>query len=76
MDTYVQLLLYLAPLAIVALITWVWLLWISHYKHKLYVAENYVKKEATDEIKKELQLLTKMLWRIAGKIGIPVETGE
>jgi hypothetical protein len=75
-DNYLQLLLYIAPIAIIGLIGWIWALWISHYKHKLHVAENYVKKEATDEIKEELKSLTKMLWRIAGKIGIPVENGD
>ncbi len=76
MEVYVQLLIYLAPPAILGLIAWIWALWISHYKHKLHVAENYVKKDTVDEIKDELRSLTKMLWRIAGKLGIPVESGD
>ncbi len=73
MEIYIQLLIYLAPVAIVGLISWVWLLWVSHYKHKLHVAETYVKKDTVDDIKEELRSHTRMLWRIAGKLGIPVD---
>lgn len=72
MEVYIQLLIYLAPLAIVGIVTWVWLLWTAHHNLKLHIAEHYIKKADLHELKKDIRNLTNLSYRIAGKLGLPL----
>lgn len=76
MEVYVQLLIYLAPIAIGGLVACVWGLWNSHHKLKLHIVEYYLKKSDLADIKKEVRNLTHMMYMIAGKLGVPINNPE
>lgn len=43
--------------AVVGLVVWLWLLWLSHNAHKLHVAETYAKKPEIDSVNAKLDAL-------------------
>lgn len=60
--------------AVVGLLAWVWSLWQSHNSLKLKVAEEYPKAQALQEIKKDIEQLRDVVYRIALKMEVPVFT--
>lgn len=49
---YQDLISYLIGPAVVGLVVWVWVLWMSHMNHKVHVAENYVRKPEIENLGK------------------------
>lgn len=73
MDTYIQLLIYLAPTAIVGLFTALIALWNSHTNLKLHISEHYIKKDIFAEVQKEIRQMNITMYQIAGKLGISAQ---
>ena len=76
MEVYVQLLIYLAAPAIIALIAWVGSQQVAIHNLKLHVAEQYIKKDDVADIKKDLKTMTKMMYRVSGKLGLPMSEDD
>lgn len=74
-DGLASVLVTLAAAAIVGLVGGLIHIWRDHYAHKLHVAENYLKRDGIIELKDEVKSLRGVVFRIAGKMGIPL-TGE
>jgi hypothetical protein len=72
MDAYNQLLNYLAGPAIVGLITWVFFLQHDLNDFKIQVANTYLKNTAVDDIRADIKELSKVVYEIAGKLGVPI----
>jgi hypothetical protein len=72
MEPFQQLLLYLAGPAIIGQTCWIWALWSSHNNLRLNVAENYIKKDELASVQRELRTLTGLMYKIAGRLGVPV----
>lgn len=60
--------------AVIGLLAWVWSLWQSHNALKLKVAEEYPKAQALQDIKKDIEQLRDVVYRIALKMEVPVFT--
>jgi hypothetical protein len=60
--------------AVVGLLAWVWSLWQSHNNLKLKVAEEYPKAQALSDIKRDIESLRDVVYRIALKMDVPVFT--
>lgn len=73
MDTYTQLLVYLAAPAIIGIVTALIALWREFYQHKLHVAEHYVKKDDLSELKEDSKEMKKVMYQIAGKVGVRLD---
>lgn len=69
-DAYVQLLIYLAAPLILLLIGGVIALWKDVQNHKLHVSENYTKKTDIDKVKEDTDEMKKLMYAIAGKVGV------
>lgn len=67
---------YLAGAGVVGLVVWVWALWNSHNQHKLHVAENYIKSEDVDAIRRDLDIVKNVMFEIAGKLGVTVRVNS
>lgn len=59
-------------IAVPALVGWVWALWQSHNALRLKVAEEYLKNESLDGLRKEIHELRAVVYRIAVKMEVPV----
>jgi hypothetical protein len=44
--------------------------------YKLHVAENYLKKDGIEDLNREVRGLRSVVYRIAGKMGIPISEEE
>lgn len=73
MDSYQQLLLYLAGPAIVGLVTAVVFLWREFASYKLHIAENYVKKGDLEEMKRDVRDMKSVVYEIAAKVGVTIQ---
>lgn len=78
MTEFYTILLNLTAPAILGLVAWIWLLWRSHHALQLKVAEEYVRKDGLNEIKNEIKddinSLRELMYRIAGRLEVPVIT--
>lgn len=72
MEQYLQLLIYLAGPAIIALVTCIWKLWSDFNAFKLYVAENYVKQKVIETLTNDTREMKLILYEIAAKVGVPI----
>lgn len=72
MDAYTQLLNYLAGPAIVGLITWVFFIQRELNDLKIHIANSYLKTTAVDDIRTDIKDLSKVVYEIAGKLGVPL----
>lgn len=54
MNDIVKLIIDVMTVIVPALFVWVWALWVSHNRHKLHVAETYVRRPEVEEIEKKL----------------------
>lgn len=72
LEAYVQLLVYLAGPAVIALITVVVYIWRDFTSYKLYVAENYVKQQVLREMQNDMKEMKNVLYQIAAKVGVSI----
>lgn len=70
MENYVQLLIYLAGPAIIGIVSAIIAQYREFYQFKLHVAENYLKKSDIEELKMDSKEMKKMIYQIAGKVGV------
>ena len=59
-------------IAVPGLVGWVWALWVSHHALKVKIAEEYLRNESLNELKKEIHELRSIVYRIALKMEVPV----
>lgn len=60
--------------AVVGLVTAVIKLWQKHSTLELKVAENYLKKDALDEVKDDVREIRELVHRLCMKLEVPVFT--
>lgn len=65
---------YLCGVAITGLVGWVWMLWQKLAELRLEIARDCLRREAVDELKKEINGLRDVVYRIALKMDVPVFT--
>lgn len=73
MDSYQQLLLYLAGPSIIGLVTAIIFLWREITAYKLHVAETYVKKGDLNELKKDVREMKGVIYDVASKLGVSIQ---
>lgn len=72
MEAYLQLLIYLAGPAIIALVGCIWKMWSDFNNFKLHVAENYVKQRVLEDVNRTMTEMKALLYEIAAKVGVSV----
>jgi hypothetical protein len=70
-DEYLKLLTYLAGPAIVSMVGAIVTLWRELSRHKLHVAENYLKKTDIEQLQTDVRETRDIVHQIAGKLGVP-----
>ncbi|GAA0696438.1 hypothetical protein ISN75_06895 [Dyella marensis] len=77
-DNFTNVLLSVAGAGIIGFVAWtvksIAHLRADHDAYRLHVAEQYIKKDDLDDVKKELRGLRDLTIEIAGKLGIPVRS--
>jgi hypothetical protein len=74
-EAFTQVVVALCGPSILGLVGWVWALWVSHNKHKLHVAETYLKSESVNSLRADLKRVQMMVVQIATKLDIRIDIG-
>lgn len=80
MDQYTQLLYGLAGVAIAGYVAWS-VKSITQNKNdlkdlELRITREFVSNSDLEELKKDVKVLTQIVWEIAGKLGVPLKRGD
>jgi hypothetical protein len=70
---YIQLLLWLAGPAVVALVASNFRLWVLFTNYKLYVAEHYTKKTDLQPLQRDVREMKGLIYQIAAKVGVEIQ---